>query len=288
MPAKTTTTFLILILAQAHFAHTASGPPNSRRPRAAPTVTFRAPTASSTYAPGTSILVSWASDTDVVSPSFRLCVVAGSAAGKRHSYKAKDEKESDNDEDDSSGNDTSDDGGDGSCGAAVWATVKNDGDEYSIEVTAPAVNAPTRFYLEMRDDFDDGMRTDIFTIADGNSATTQDVGGQAPMQARMTHLRPLMQTRLLELPRQMLDIPLQAMLVDPPPIQTLLLLLPMLVQCPLLILAVLPIRARRIQHLIILHILRTPFHLRRRYSPRAPRLPWRPSLFLFRSLEQFC
>ncbi|KAF9005860.1 hypothetical protein BDZ89DRAFT_1144953 [Hymenopellis radicata] len=184
MPAKTTTTFLILILAQAHSALAASGfksaPPNTRRRRAAPTVTFHAPTASSTYAPGTSILVSWASDTEVVSPSFRLCVVSGSAAGKRHSYKAKDEKESDNDEDDSSGND---DDGDGSCGAAVWATVKNDGDEYSIQVTAPAVNAPTRFYLEMRDDFDDGMRTDIFTIADGDSAATQDVGGQAPMQA---------------------------------------------------------------------------------------------------------
>lgn len=85
------------------------------------------PTADDTFGSGDTIVGQWSADTPVVSPSFKLCIMHGDGSANK----------SDTDSDDGTGAQG------GSCGTAVWPTIKSDSDgSYMIQMQVHTVCLP--------------------------------------------------------------------------------------------------------------------------------------------------
>ncbi|KXN85594.1 hypothetical protein AN958_11089 [Leucoagaricus sp. SymC.cos] len=124
-------------------------------------VVWISPVEGTSFSAGNTIVAKWTSSSPLVSPDFKLCVVAGRKDGGE-----------DNEEN-------------GKCGAAIWPKVQEAVDGYMVTITAPEVAEASKYCLEMHDDFGNLFTSPVFAlggasnsakvVASGSSAT--DVSG---------------------------------------------------------------------------------------------------------------
>ncbi|TDL28883.1 hypothetical protein BD410DRAFT_250777 [Rickenella mellea] len=107
-------------------------------------VTWSSPSSGDIFSSGGTIVGKWTAEKPLTSPSFSLCAQGSS---------------SDSDPEKDSVADS------GSCGAAVWPAVTHSGETYSISLAVPNVTDKAPFYLRMKDDFGNVIKSPAFILS---------------------------------------------------------------------------------------------------------------------------
>ncbi|KIL62175.1 hypothetical protein M378DRAFT_801884 [Amanita muscaria Koide BX008] len=125
-----------------------------------PTITWKRPTSGATFQPGDTLAVEWISDSDIVSPSIRLC--GGSTdtrrrrslgeANKRHHRQIRREN---------------------NCGESIWPEVqKTSNGSQRVDLDLPNAAEPKSYYLVMQDNFGSLMQSPLFSVSSGQVSSS--------------------------------------------------------------------------------------------------------------------
>ncbi|KAJ7275106.1 hypothetical protein C8J57DRAFT_1592835 [Mycena rebaudengoi] len=109
-------------------------------------VSWISPLTQDIYGPGSKITARWSCLETVASPSFKLCMLPTSQ--KRHS-----------------------DPGFGSCGATVWPLITESAGVYEATVTVPDIPSSQGYYLQMKDNHANKLRSPVFTLSPDGAST---------------------------------------------------------------------------------------------------------------------
>lgn len=125
-----------------------------------PTITWKRPTSGATFQPGDTLAVEWISDSDIVSPSIRLCEGSTDTrrrrslgeANKRHHRQIRREN---------------------NCGESIWPEVqKTSNGSQHVDLDLPNAAEPKSYYLLMQDNFGSLMQSPLFSVSSGQVSSS--------------------------------------------------------------------------------------------------------------------